>query len=52
LHHGNIFRLAKDYGLEPHRYRDDAIVHILNHRPAGAPVAPSVESRLPGRRDA
>jgi hypothetical protein len=51
---GNIFRLAQDYAAwSLIEYRDhDAIVHILNQRPAGAPVAPSVESRLPGKRSA
>jgi broad specificity phosphatase PhoE len=49
---GNIFRLAQDYAAwSLIEYRDrGAIVHVLNQRPAGAPVAPSVESRLPGAR--
>ena len=51
---GNIFRLAQDYAAwSLIEYREnDAVVHILNQRPPGAPVAPSVESRLPRTREA
>ena len=47
----NIFRLGQDYAAwSLIEYRDDsAVVHVLNQRPAGAPGAPPVESRLPRR---
>ena len=50
----NVFRLAQDYAAwNLIEYRDDgAVVHAVNQRPAGVPVAPPVESTLSPREDA